>query len=88
MPKFIQAVVDYKSFVKGYIHNGFDRIMGLGEMHLFKFYVDEEGWSVMQFRELAIDAHSLPRQARYLYLEAGCGWKSDDTFQSPVSSSF
>lgn len=47
MPEFIQEVVDFKSFVRGYICDGPDKLTRLGEMHLFKFYVDEEGWPVM-----------------------------------------
>ena len=41
-------------------------------MHLFKFYVDEEGWPIMQFKELAIHAHWLPRDKPAIRL-----WKED-----------
>ena len=41
-------------------------------MHLFKFYVDEEGWPVMQFKELVVHAHWLPRDKLAIRF-----WKED-----------
>ena len=72
MPEFVQEVADFKSFVQGSIHDGADRLVGLGDMHLFKFYVDEEGWLVMRFKELAIHSHWLPRDKPGIRL-----WKED-----------
>ena len=43
MPKFIQEVADIKSFIHGYQSSSAARLIGLGEMHLFKFYVDDDG---------------------------------------------
>jgi hypothetical protein len=40
MPKVIQEVADFKSFIEGYQSSGAARLIGLGKMHLFKFYVD------------------------------------------------
>ena len=72
MPEFVQEVSNFKSFVQGSIHDGVDRVVGLGDMHLFKFYVDEEGWPVMRFKELAIHSHWLPRDKLGIRL-----WKED-----------
>jgi hypothetical protein len=61
MPEFVQEVADFKTFVEGYLIDGADVLVGLGNMHLFKFYVDESGWPVMRFKEFAVDQHWLPR---------------------------
>ena len=37
MSEFIQEVADFKSFIHGYQSNGAARLIGLGEMHLFKW---------------------------------------------------
>ena len=49
MAKFIQEVADFKSFIHGYQSSGAVCLIGLGEMHLFKFYVDDDGWPVMRY---------------------------------------
>ena len=72
MPEFVQEIVDFKSFIQGYICDGVDRLVGLGEMHLFKFYIDEEWWPVMRFKELEVHAHWLPRDKPTIRL-----WKED-----------
>ena len=51
MPEFIQEVADFKSFIHGYQSSGATRLIGLGEMHLFKFYVDDDGWPVMRYKK-------------------------------------
>ena len=60
MPEFIQEVVDFKSFIHGYQSSGATRLIGLGEMHLFKFYVDDDGWPVMRYKKSAVDAQWQP----------------------------
>ena len=72
MPEFVEEVANIKSFVQGYIRDGANRLVGLGEMHPFKFYVDEEGWPVMRFKELAVHAHWLPKDKLAIRL-----WKED-----------
>ena len=54
MPEFIQEVADFKSFIHGYQSRGAARLIGLGEMHLFKFYVDNDGWPVMRYKKSAV----------------------------------
>ena len=41
-------------------------------MHLFKFFVDEEGWPIMLYKELAVDLHWLPRNKPHV-----CLWKAN-----------
>ena len=40
--ELIQEVVDFKKFLQGYQHDGANKLIGLGEMYLFKFYVEEK----------------------------------------------
>ena len=54
IPELVQEVADFKKFLHGYQHNGANKLIGLGEMHLFKFYVEEKGddmdWPVMRYK--------------------------------------
>ena len=54
MPELVQEVADFKKFLHGYQHDGANKLIGLGEMHLFKFYVEEKGddmgWPVMHYK--------------------------------------
>ena len=59
MLEFIQEVGDFKSFVKGYLCSGATRLIGLGEMHLFRFYVESDGNPVMKYKKSAIDLRHL-----------------------------
>ena len=44
MPEFIQQVSDFKSSIHGYQSSGATHLIGLQEMHLFKFYMDNDGY--------------------------------------------
>ena len=72
LPEFIQEVGDFKSFVKGFLCSGTSHIIGLGEMHLFKFYVDGDGVPVMKFKKSAVDSKWLPTD-----MPSQCVWKKD-----------
>ena len=54
MPELVQEVADFKKFLNGYQYDGANKLIGLGEMHLFKFYVEEKGdnmgWPVMHYK--------------------------------------
>ena len=41
--ELIQEVADFKKFLHNYEHNSANKLIRLGEMHLFKFYVEENG---------------------------------------------
>ena len=58
--EFIQEVADFKSFIHGYQSSGAVCLIGLGEMHFFKFYVDNDGWLVMRYKKSAVDEQWLP----------------------------
>ena len=53
IPKLVQEVADFKKFLQGYQHDDANKLIRLGEMHLFKFYVEEKGdnigWPVMRY---------------------------------------
>ena len=50
----VQEVAGFKKFLQGYQHDGANKLIGLGEMHLFKFYVEEKcndmDWLVMRYK--------------------------------------
>jgi len=64
IPEFVQEVADFKAYVKDFHHDGVNRLVGLGELHLFKFYLEEGGddigWPVMRYKKRATDSSWLP----------------------------
>ena len=40
IPELVEEVADFKKFLHRYQHDGANKLIGLGEMHLFKFYVE------------------------------------------------
>ncbi|KAG0594344.1 hypothetical protein M758_UG068900 [Ceratodon purpureus] len=64
IPEVVQEVADFKSYVTDFHHDGGNAIEGHNEMHLFKFYVvedgEDEGWHVMKYKKRAIDPSWLP----------------------------
>ena len=54
IPELVQEVADFKKFLHGYQHDGANKLIGLGEMHLFKFYVEEKGdnmgWPILRYK--------------------------------------
>ena len=40
--ELVQEVADFKKFFYGYQDNGANKLIGLGKMHLFKFYIEEK----------------------------------------------
>ena len=41
--ELVQEIANFKKFLQGYEHDGAIKLIGLGEMHLFKFYIEENG---------------------------------------------
>jgi hypothetical protein len=60
IPELVQAIADFKSYVRDFHHDGTNKLSGLGEMHLFKFYVEEDredrGWPVMRYKVHSISS--------------------------------
>ena len=72
LPEFIQEVGDFKSFVKGYLYSGATKLIGLEEMHLFRFYVESDGNPVMKYKKSAVDLSWLPSET-----SSRCLWDKD-----------
>ena len=73
LPEVIQEVADLKSFVQSYQCSGTERLLGISNMHLIKFYVDSEGVPVMKFKKSAVDAEWEPRNKPPIKI-----WKEDE----------
>jgi hypothetical protein len=43
IPELVQEVADFKSYVWDFHHDDTNKLFGLGEMQLFKLYVEEDG---------------------------------------------
>ena len=54
IPKVFQQVANFKKFFHSYQHDGANKLIGFGEMHLFKLYVEEKGdnmgWLIMRYK--------------------------------------
>ena len=90
IPELVQEVADFKKFLHGYQHDGANKLIGLGEMHFFKFYVEEKGddmgWPVMRYKVCSQILHisSCPFfEWKYMPLSSialslcGCRWSAD-----------
>jgi hypothetical protein len=60
IPELVQEVADFKSYMCNFHHDGTNKLFRLGEMHLFRFYVEEDGedrgWLVMRNKVLPISS--------------------------------
>ena len=61
VPQLIQEVADFKAFIKDYHHDGASVLKGIIDMDLFQFYVDDQGWPVMQYKKSSTNADWLPK---------------------------
>jgi hypothetical protein len=43
IPELVQEGADFKSYVRDFHHDDTNKLCRLGETHLFKFYVEEDG---------------------------------------------
>ena len=61
IPELVQKVANFKKFLHGYKHDGANKLIGLREMHLFKFYVEENGndmgWPVIRYKVCSQTLH-------------------------------
>jgi hypothetical protein len=47
--QLIQEILDFKSWVNGYLNDGSNILVGHTKMHLFRFFVDDISWPMMQY---------------------------------------
>jgi hypothetical protein len=66
-------MADFKDFICGFQSIGAAIVTRLGEMHFFKFYVDNDGWPVMRYKVSIVDAKWLPHNKAPIRL-----WKKDN----------
>jgi hypothetical protein len=74
IPHVVQEVTDFKNFVKSYALP----LEGMKDMHIFRFFVDRDGWPVFQYKASATDSDWLPRGSPH------CMWRADSD-GSPVT---
>ena len=55
IPKLVQEVANFKEYIMGFQHDGPKKIVDLDDMHLFWFYIDDQGWPVMRYKKRSID---------------------------------
>ena len=60
IPHFIEEVPDFKQFVDGYLGSGGDFLSGHSKSQQFKFYMDSNGWPLMEYKLLCTDKVWLP----------------------------
>ena len=62
IPHLIEEVPDFKQFVEGYLNSGSDSLHGHSQAQQFKFYMDSNGWPLMQYKILCMDIDWLPKE--------------------------
>ncbi len=70
--QLIQEILNFKSWVNGYLNDGPDVLVGHMKMHLFKFFVDEVRWLVMQYKMFFTNVLWSPQDGLGIRL-----WKED-----------
>ena len=58
--ELIQEVANFKEYLHGFQHDGPNKIVGPANMHLFRVYVDDQGWPVMRYKKRLTDQLWLP----------------------------
>ncbi len=76
IPQLIQEIPNFKSWVNGYLNNGSNILVSHTKMHLFRFFVDEVWWLVMQYKVSPIDVLWSPKDGLAIWL-----WMEDGTRQ-------
>jgi hypothetical protein len=54
--QLIQEILDFKSWVNGYLNDGLDVLVNHMDLHLFRFSMDKVKWLVMQYKVFPTDA--------------------------------
>jgi hypothetical protein len=64
----IEEVPNFKAFVDGYLCSGNDALQGHTNAQQFKFYKDDNGWPLMQYKIWCTDSEWLPKENRGIWL--------------------
>jgi hypothetical protein len=62
IPHLIEDVPNFKAFVDGYLCSGNDALLGHTNAQQFKFYKDDDGWPVMQYKLWCTDSDWLLKE--------------------------
>jgi hypothetical protein len=78
IPHLIEEVPNFKAFVDGYLCSGNDALLGHTNAQQFKFYKDDNSWSLMQYKLWG-----------YSVVARDWGWspKAAERFPGPTRSS-
>jgi hypothetical protein len=68
IPHFIEEVPDFKTFVHGYLGTGGDVLGGHSKSQQFKFFMDSNGWPLMEYKNLCTDKNWLPEHGKGIRL--------------------
>jgi hypothetical protein len=72
--QLIQEILDFKSWVNGYLNASPNVFDGHTKMHLFRFFVGKVGWPMMQYKVSPTDVLWSPKGGPTIQL-----WKEDGT---------
>ena len=61
IPHLIEEVSNFKTFVDGYLYSSNDTLLAHTNAQQFKFYKDDNGWPLMQYKLWCIDSDWLPK---------------------------
>jgi len=79
--QLIQEIPNLKSLVNGYLNDGPNILVDHTKMHLFRFFVDEVRWPMMQYKVSSSNALWSPKDGSTIQL-----WKEDGTRNAKLSA--
>ena len=62
IPHSIEEVPNFRAFVDGNLYSGNDALQGHINVQQFKFYKDDNGWPLMQYKLWYTDSNWLPKE--------------------------
>ena len=68
IPHLIKEVPNFKAFVDGYLCSGKDALLGHTNAQQFKFYKDDNGWPLMQYKLWLASSDWLPKENGDIWL--------------------
>jgi len=68
IPHFIEEVLNFKRFMHGYLGSGGNSLEGHSLGQQFKFYVDANGWPLMEYKFFCTDKDWLPENDKEIWL--------------------
>ena len=69
IPHLIEEVPDFKAYVRPYIGMNKKKLVGHSNGRQYKFFVDDNGWPIMQYKRACTDTQWLPKEGLKLWKE-------------------